>query len=121
MAKSPREVAWSLYLLLIGPIEPQDPIPKKILDKLKNDSRVKFTDSVANPAPFYAAMDILTLPTYREGFPNTPLQAAAMGLPAVITDVDGCPEAVENGVTGIVVPPQNSWALTEALYAFNGF
>ena len=105
----------SLYLLLVGPIESQDPIPVDILENLKNDSRVKFTGRVDNPAPLYAAMDILTLPTYREGFPVTPLEAAAMNLPVVITDVDGCPEAVENGVTGLLVPPRNSVALSEAL------
>ena len=104
-----------LYLLLIGPIEPQDPIPDYVLERLKNDPRVKFTGSVADPAPFYAAMDILCLPTYREGLPNTPLEAAAMRLPVVITDVDGCPEAVENGVTGIVVPAHSSKALSGAL------
>jgi glycosyltransferase involved in cell wall biosynthesis len=104
-----------LHLLLIGPIEPRNPVPVPVLERLKSDSRVRFTGPVDDPAPFYAAMDLLTLPTYREGFPNTPLEAAAMNLPVVITDVDGCPEAVENGVTGIVVPPQNSAALAEAL------
>jgi glycosyltransferase involved in cell wall biosynthesis len=105
----------NLYLLLIGPIEPQDPIPEDILKTLEKDSRVKFTGEVDDVVPFYAAMDILTLPTYREGFPNAPLEAAAMKLPVVIADVDGCPEAVEHGVTGIVVPPQDSKSLSEAL------
>jgi glycosyltransferase involved in cell wall biosynthesis len=105
----------NLYLLLVGPIEPQDPIPDDILEELKKDTRVKLTGLVDNSAPLYAAMDILTLPTYREGFPNTPLEAAAMKLPVVITDVDGCPEAVEDDATGIVVPPQNSLLLSEAL------
>jgi glycosyltransferase involved in cell wall biosynthesis len=104
-----------LYLLLIGPIEPQDPVPVHILERLKNDSRVRLTGPVDDTAPFYAAMDIFTLPTYREGFPNTPLEAAAMKVPVVTTDVDGCPEAVENETTGIVVPPKNSTALAEAL------
>jgi glycosyltransferase involved in cell wall biosynthesis len=105
----------NLYLLLIGPLEPQDPIPSTVLEKLQGDPMVKFTGPVEDPAAYYAAMDILTLPTYREGFPNTPLEAAAMKLPVIITDVDGCPEAVEDGVTGIVVPPQDSSALSEAI------
>jgi glycosyltransferase involved in cell wall biosynthesis len=105
----------NLYLLLVGPIERQDPIPGSTLKELEKDARVKFTGLVDDTVPFYAAMDILTLPTYREGFPNTPLEAAAMKLPVVITDVDGCPEAVENGVTGLLVPPKNSQALAEAI------
>lgn len=60
-------------------------------------------------------MDINVLPTYREGFPVSPLEAAAMKVPVVATDVDGCPEAVEDGLTGIVVPPKNSRALSEAI------
>ena len=60
-------------------------------------------------------MDILTLPTHREGFPNTPLEAAAMKLPVVATTADGCVEAVIDGFTGLLVPPQNSQALTEAI------
>jgi glycosyltransferase involved in cell wall biosynthesis len=104
-----------LNLLLVGPLEPQDPVPADVLERFKNDLRVKFTGPVDDSAPYYAAMDILALPTYREGFPNTPLEAAAMELPVVITDVDGCPEAVEDSVTGLVIPSQNSAALTEAL------
>ena len=113
--KNLRNQHTNIYLLLIGPFEPQDPIPPHILEELEKDPRVKFTGPVDDVGPLYAAMDILTLPTYREGFPNTPLEAAAMRLPVVITDVDGCPEAVDHGVTGLVVPAKNSVALREAI------
>ena len=106
-----------LFLLLVGPVEPQDPIPEDILLQFQEDSRVRWTGPVDDPVPLYAAMDLLTLPTYREGFPNTPLEAAAMGLPVVVTDVDGCPEAVAHGETGLVVRPRDSRALAEALGA----
>lgn len=104
-----------LYLLLVGPIEKHDPVPEEILEKLLGDSRVRFLGPVKDPVPFYAAMDILVLPTYREGFPNVPLEAAAMELPVVATAVDGCREAVADGVTGLLVPPQNTQALAEAI------
>jgi glycosyltransferase involved in cell wall biosynthesis len=104
-----------LYLLLVGPIELQDPVPVAILEKLKNDPRVKFTGKMKNIADFYATMDILTLPTYREGFPNTPLEAAAMELPVVATTIDGCVEAVVENETGLLVSPRDSQALTEAI------
>ncbi len=104
-----------LYLLLIGPIEPQDPVPPDILQDLQKDPRVVFTGLCHDPTPLYTAMDILVLPTRREGFPNTPLEAAAMQLPVVATTVDGCVEAVADGVTGILVPPYDSQALAQAL------
>jgi glycosyltransferase involved in cell wall biosynthesis len=105
----------TLHLMLVGPEEYQDPVPARVIERLKTDSRVRFTGRVTDTTPFYAAMDILTLPTYREGFPNTPLEAAAMELPVVSTLVDGCSEAVCDGVTGFLVPPGNSRALAEAI------
>jgi glycosyltransferase involved in cell wall biosynthesis len=104
-----------LYLVLIGQEEAQDPIALATRQALKQDSRVVFTGEVSNPAPYYSAMDMVVLPTYREGFPVVPLEAAAMGLPVVTTTVDGCPEAVVHGVTGILVPPRHSRLLAEAL------
>ena len=105
----------NLFLLLVGPVEGHDPVPPMVLDSLKNEPRVRFAGSVTETAPFYAAMDILVLPTHREGFPITPLEAAAMELPVVATTVDGCVEAVANGVTGFLVPPRDSQALAAAI------
>jgi glycosyltransferase involved in cell wall biosynthesis len=105
----------SLYLLLVGPEEPQDPVPAALISRLKADPRVIFCGWVGNPLPFYAAMDLLILPTYREGFPVVPLEAAAMKLPVVATHVDGCREAVSDGVTGLLVPPRDSQSLAAAI------
>ncbi len=105
-----------LYLWLIGPEEKQDPIPAEVSTRLKSDPRVRFTNGfVDDPVPFYGAMDIMVLPTYREGFPVTPLEASAMQIPVVATTVDGCPEAVADGETGILVLPRNIFALTNAI------
>ncbi len=105
----------NLFLLLVGPVEGHDPVPLMILDSLKNDPRVRFAGSVRETAPFYAAMDIQVLPSHREGFPNTPLEAAAMELPVVATRVDGCVDAVVDGVTGLLVPSRNPQALAAAI------
>jgi len=107
----------NLYLVVVGREEPQDPIPPAARQALRSDPRVVFTGPVADPAPYYAIMDLVVLPTYREGFPVMPLEAAAMGLPVVATTVDGCPEAVVNGLTGMLVPPRDSPSLTKALNA----
>ncbi|SRR5579883_1514864 len=110
-----REEFSSLHLLMVGPLEPQDPVPPDVEDLLKSDPRIHLTGMIQNTESFYAAMDILTLPTYREGFPNTPLEGAAMQLPVVATRIPGCIDAVQDGVTGILVPPRDVGALTQAI------
>lgn len=102
-------------LLLIGPLEPQDPISKDTLAKLMNDRRVRLLGDVADPSTYYALMDMVVLPSYREGFPNVPLEAASMGIPVVATNIPGCVDAVEDGVTGTLVPPRDPLALQEAI------
>lgn len=63
----------------------------------------------------YSVMDIFVLPSYREGFPHSVMEASAMSLPVVTTNVRGCRNAVDSGVTGLVVQPKNAEALAEAL------
>lgn len=59
--------------------------------------------------------DCFVMPSYREGFPNTVMEAGAMGLPSVVTDINGSREIIINGENGIIVPPRNSAALYEAM------
>ncbi|MGO9394794.1 MAG: glycosyltransferase family 4 protein [Desulfobaccales bacterium] len=104
-----------LSLLLIGHEEPQDQIPREVSAQLKADPRVIFTGWLDDPMPLYAIMDIMVLPTYREGFPISPLEAAAMQVPVVATTADGCVEAVADGVTGFLVPPGDYCSLAERI------
>ena len=64
---------------------------------------------------WYAASDCSVLPSYREGFPNTVLEAGAMGLPCIVTDINGSREIVEEGKNGIIVPPKDADALYQAM------
>lgn len=104
-----------LHLVIVGPFEPEDPLPGDVLEILHRDPRVHLTGMDWDTPPLYAAMDLVVLPTYREGFPNVPLEAAAMGLPVVATRVPGCVDAVEDGKTGMLVPPRDVEALAEAI------
>jgi glycosyltransferase involved in cell wall biosynthesis len=112
-----------IHLLLVGPFEPRDPVPKGVKTRLISDPRIHLTNEHVDPAPLYTAMDLVVLPTYREGFPNVPLEAAAMRLPVVATSVPGCVDAVQDGVTGTLVPAQDTAALAEAIdrYIHNPF
>lgn len=113
--KTLREEFPDLHLLMVGSFEPQDAVSQDVENLLTSDDRIHLTGIVYNTAPVYAAMDILTLPTYREGLPNVPLEAAAMELPVVATLIPGCIDAVQDGVTGTLVPPRNAEALAGAI------
>jgi len=60
-------------------------------------------------------MDLYVLASHREGFPRSAMEAAAMRIPIVATDVRGCREVVEHGITGLLVPPRNALALADAI------
>ena len=64
---------------------------------------------------YYAASDCFILPSYREGFPNTVLEAGAMGLPCIVTDINGSREIIIDGYNGVIVPPYDSDKLYEAM------
>lgn len=63
----------------------------------------------------YAAADCFVMPSYREGFPNTVLEAGAMGLPSIVTDINGSREIIENEKNGLIVPSKNANALYDAM------
>jgi glycosyltransferase involved in cell wall biosynthesis len=66
-------------------------------------------------ARLMTAMDVYTLPSYREGYPRSVMEANAMGLPAVVTDIRGCREAIDDGVNGLLVPARQVEPLAEAM------
>jgi glycosyltransferase involved in cell wall biosynthesis len=104
-----------LYLLLVGEQEEKDRLSLESERTLRDNLCVRLAGWQDNTLPFYAAMDIFCLPTYREGFGEVNLEAQAMGLPVVSTDVIGPRESVENGTTGFLVRPKSAEAVREAL------
>jgi glycosyltransferase involved in cell wall biosynthesis len=103
-------------LLLIGPRkEPRDLLPQKVFGEIKNDPTIRLIEPVADPESYYAIMDIFMLPSYREGFPNVVLEAAAMGLPVITTDAIGCIDSVVDSETGFIVPVMNVEKMKEKM------
>jgi len=109
-----------LRLLTVGAFESYDAVPPKARSEMEGSDGVVFAGHLDDVAPAYALMDVLALPTYREGFPNVPLEAASMELPVVATRVTGCVDAVVDGVTGTLVPARDAPALAEALHRYLG-
>lgn len=106
------------HLVLGGVFEERDAIPVETRKLLESDPRVHVLGFVADTPPFFAAIDVLALPTYREGFPNVLLEAAAMRCAIVSTKAMGAIDAVVDGVTGTLVPPRDALALTTALSSY---
>jgi glycosyltransferase involved in cell wall biosynthesis len=72
---------------------------------------------VADTAPYYRAMDLMVLPTWREGFPNAVLEAAATGIPVITTECTGSRDSVAHEVTGLLIPPGTPEAICAAVLA----
>lgn len=104
-----------LHLLVAGPKEERDGLAENTLRVLETHPRVRVLGPMKDTPAVYAASDVIALPSHREGFPNVPLEAAAMGLPVVSTLTSGCVDAVVNGETGILVSVNDVEALTLAL------
>jgi glycosyltransferase involved in cell wall biosynthesis len=104
-------------LILVGPFEDDlDPISeetRKILRDNKQITSLGYQSDVRVPL---AASDIFVFPSYREGFPNVVMQACCMGLPCIVSDINGCNEIILDGQTGLVVKPKNVNALYTAMH-----
>jgi glycosyltransferase involved in cell wall biosynthesis len=104
------------HLLLVGWFDASDDaLDEKLRTRILSHPRIHYTGLVRDTAPYYCAMDLMVLPTWREGFPNSVLEAAATGIPVVTTLSTGSRDAVVPEVTGLLIPPGYPEALREAI------
>jgi glycosyltransferase involved in cell wall biosynthesis len=105
-----------LRVAAIGPDEPDKADALTEADRrTARDIGIRFLGARDDVARLYAGMDILVLASRREGFPLTPMEAAAMGVPVVATDIGGCRQVVDDGATGLLVPVGDPVALAAAI------
>jgi glycosyltransferase involved in cell wall biosynthesis len=105
--------------LQVAAIGPDEPDKADVLTETERRAArmagVRFLGARNDVPRLYAAMDILVLASHREGFPLTPMEAAAMGVPTVATDIRGCRQIVDDGTTGLLVPVGDPIALAAAI------
>lgn len=103
--------------LLVGDTDPTNPasVNQKDLEYFRRDHTVELLGHSTDVASLMKTLDILVLPSYREGFPKVIMEAAATGLPVVTTDVTGCRSAVVHNETGFIVPSKNVEALAQSV------
>ena len=95
---------FEIKLLLIGEIDGEDDaLAKDKLNYLMQSKNVKYIGVQSDIRPYLMASDVLVFPSYREGFPNVPLEAGALGLPAIVTNINGSNEIIEDGVNGKII------------------
>lgn len=105
----------NVKLLLVGMEEKGlDPLDNSTKEEIKANKNILFVGYQDNIKPYLAISNALVFASYREGFPNVVLQAGAMGLPSIVTDINGCNEIIIDGKNGIIIPVKNSEAIEKA-------
>ena len=108
----------NIRLLLVGKFENNlDPLKPETLKIINENPCIellgpKYGDDLL---AYYAASDCFVFPSYREGFPNTVMEAGAMGLPSIVTDINGSREIITDGENGVIIPSKNTEALYKAM------
>jgi len=103
-------------LVLVGPYEKDlDPLLPETEETINTHPDIKFVGWKNDVRPYFNISDVLTFPSYREGFPNVVMQSGAMGLPSIVTNINGCNEIVIEGENGMIVPPMNTGDLKDAM------
>lgn len=105
-----------LKLLLVGPYEESlDPISPIAQQEIEQNEAIIYVGWQDDVRPYFAISDALVFPSYREGFPNVVLQAGAMGIACIVSDINGCNEIVTHGDNGYIIPVKSSSAIEKAI------
>lgn len=109
----------STRLLLVGPKEQElDPLKPEAMAKIEDMEAIEAVGNQKDVRPWLAASDAFVFPSYREGFPNVVIEAGAMGLPSIVTDINGSREIIIEGGNGIIIPSKDADAIYRAMRRF---
>ena len=103
-------------LLLVGALETElDPLFPETLHEIEVNPNIISVGYQNDVRPYFAISAALVFPSYREGFPNVVMQAGAMGLPSIVTNINGCNEIIIEGKNGVIIPVKNTPAIYDAM------
>jgi glycosyltransferase involved in cell wall biosynthesis len=103
-------------LLLVGPLETElDPLKESTLKEIESNPAIISVGYQNDVRPYFAISNCLVFPSYREGFPNVVMQAGAMDLPCIVSDINGCNEIIIHNNNGLIIPVKNENAIFEAI------
>lgn len=103
-------------LLLVGPFEKElDPLPQDVYHTIQSHQAIYWAGWQDDVRPWFAVADALAFPSYREGFPNVVMQAGAMEIPSIVSDINGCNEIIIEGENGLIIPPHDAVALYQGM------
>ncbi len=103
-------------LILVGGQEPHlDPLKPATIKEIECNKAIEDVGRQQDVRPWFAAAECLVFPSYREGFPNVVIEAGAMGLPSIVTNINGSREIIIEGRNGIIIPSHNVDSLFEAM------
>lgn len=109
----------NIKLLLVGTLETElDPLNNDTLQIIESNKNIISVGWQTDVRPYFAIADALTFPSYREGFPNVVMQACAMELACIVTDINGCNEIITNYKNGLIIPPKSKDNLLAAMQFF---
>tara|TARA_R110002051_G_C8753075_1_gene500458 strand:+ start:3174 stop:4328 length:1155 start_codon:yes stop_codon:yes gene_type:complete len=106
--------------LIIGgtPEKDLDPIKPNTEELLNTHPKIKMAGWIEDVRPYLSIADVMVFPSYREGFPNVVMQAGAMGVPVIASDINGSNEIIISGENGVIVPVKNTELLEKAITVF---
>ncbi|MFM2229269.1 MAG: N-diacetylbacillosaminyl-diphospho-undecaprenol alpha,3-N-acetylgalactosaminyltransferase [Bacteroidota bacterium] len=103
-------------LLLVGEPEPElDPLQDSTLKTIQEHNNIITTGFQYDVRPYFALAHCLIFPSYREGFPNVVLQAGALAVPAIVSNINGCNEIIQHEVNGLIIPVKDENAIFESM------
>lgn len=106
-------------LLLVGSMETElDPLAFQTVKEIQDNPKIISVGFQKDVRPFLAISNAFVFPSYREGFPNVVMQAGAMELPCIVSDINGCNEIIQEGKNGVIIPVKNEEAILQAMTAF---
>lgn len=106
-------------LVLVGKYEQKlYPLCVETINEINNNEAIEAVGQQSDVRPWLAVADVFVFPSYREGFPNVVIEAGAMGLPSIVTDINGSREIIRKDQNGVIIPSKDAEALLSAMKCF---